>query len=172
MQSAKRVWVIVRVSESNCHSKRIHCERKRDRIEYRIENRKYIQLQQIYHIYLSTCISTSQCDSHSPQRQQQQQQLYTSCITNTYTYTHIYILSKKYFERSLNYLTKIYKMKKIRIKNKTLYTDPIFWLVEYTHTNTLVNVVRPLTKKKIWKYKMFFLLYLPPENLVVREMHL
>lgn len=107
--------------------------RKRDRIEYRIENRKYIQLQQIYHIYLSTCISTSQCDSHSPRRQQQ---LYTSCITNTYTYTHIYILSKKYFERSLNYLTKIYKMKKIRIKNKTLYTDPIFWLVEYTHTQT------------------------------------
>lgn len=65
-------------------------KRERDRIEYQIENRKYIQLQQIYHIYLSTCISTSQCDSHSPQ-QQKQQQLYTSCITNTYTYTHTYI---------------------------------------------------------------------------------
>lgn len=47
-------------------------------------------------------------------------------------------------------------MKKIRIKNKTLYTDPIFWLVEYTHTNTLVNVVRPLTKKKYENTKCFF----------------
>lgn len=55
-------------------------------------------------------------------------------------------------------------MKKIRIKNKTLYTDPIFWLVEYTHTNTLVNVVRPLTKKKKMKIQSVFSTLPPPRK--------